>query len=109
MSSFRDPDHQERLTNAAAARKAMLEKFRAASDDPAAAERQAARAAVNEARLARGTAADRHAKKGLKKRVRGIRPIERQAEKALEQDPDDAEAMVAYRSDPEINTPGARP
>ena len=29
--------------------------------------------------------ADRHAKKELKKRVRGIRPIERQAEKALRQ------------------------
>ena len=53
MSSFRDPDHQERLTNASAAKKAMLEKFRAASDDPAIAERQAARAAVNTARLAR--------------------------------------------------------
>ena len=38
--------------------------------------------------------ADRHAKKELKKRVRGIRPIERQAEKAQEQDPDDAEAEI---------------
>jgi hypothetical protein len=38
--------------------------------------------------------ADRHAKKELKKRVRGIRPIERQAEKALEQDPDDDEAEI---------------
>ena len=38
--------------------------------------------------------ADRHAKKELKKRVRGIRPIERQAEKALEEDPDDAEAEI---------------
>src|SRR5262245_24030270 len=38
--------------------------------------------------------ADRHAKKELKKRVRGIRPIERQAEQTLEQDPDDAEAEI---------------
>jgi hypothetical protein len=38
--------------------------------------------------------ADRHAKKELKKRVRGIRPIERQAEKAQEQGEDDAEAEV---------------
>ncbi|HZW29240.1 MAG TPA: transposase [Isosphaeraceae bacterium] len=38
--------------------------------------------------------ADRHATKELKKRVRGIRPIERQAEKALEQDPDDEEAEL---------------
>jgi hypothetical protein len=38
--------------------------------------------------------ADRHAKKELKKRVRGIRPIERQAEKAQETDPDDEEAEI---------------
>jgi hypothetical protein len=38
--------------------------------------------------------ADRHAKKELKKRVRGIRPIERQAEKALETAEDDEEAEV---------------
>src|SRR3954466_6489043 len=35
--------------------------------------------------------ADRHAKKELKKRVRGIRPIERQAEKAREDGDDDGE------------------
>ncbi len=38
--------------------------------------------------------ADRHAKKELKKRVRGIRRIERQAEKAAEPDPDDEEAEI---------------
>ncbi|HMB07214.1 MAG TPA: ISNCY family transposase [Isosphaeraceae bacterium] len=38
--------------------------------------------------------ADRHAKKGLKKRVRGIRPIERQAEKTQEKDPDNEEAEI---------------
>src|SRR5438067_10094096 len=38
--------------------------------------------------------ADRHAKKELKKRVRGIRPIERQAEKQAESDPDDEEAEI---------------
>jgi Transposase, Mutator family len=38
--------------------------------------------------------ADRHAKKELKKRVRGIRPIERQAEKEAESDPDDEEAEI---------------
>lgn len=36
--------------------------------------------------------ADRHAKKELKKRVRGIRKIERAAEKELEDDAEDAEA-----------------
>jgi len=38
--------------------------------------------------------ADRHAKKELKKRVRGIRPIERAAEKKAEDGEDDAEAEV---------------
>jgi hypothetical protein len=38
--------------------------------------------------------ADRHAKKELKKRVRGIRRIERQAEKEVESDPDDEEAEI---------------
>lgn len=38
--------------------------------------------------------ADRHAKKELKKRVRGIRPIERAAEKAQETAPDDEEAEI---------------
>ncbi len=38
--------------------------------------------------------ADRHAKKELKKRVRGIRKIERAAEKELEDDAEDAEAEV---------------
>ena len=38
--------------------------------------------------------ADRHAKKELKKRVRGIRPIERAAEKEAEEGEDDAEAEI---------------
>src|SRR5262249_53622227 len=38
--------------------------------------------------------ADRHAKKELKKRVRGIRPIERQAEKKAEADDDDEEVEI---------------
>src|SRR5512144_290151 len=38
--------------------------------------------------------ADRHAKKELKKRVRGIRPIERQAAKQAESDQDDEEAEI---------------
>src|SRR4051795_6194174 len=38
--------------------------------------------------------ADRHAKKELKKRVRGIRRIERQEEQAAESDPDDEESEI---------------
>jgi Transposase, Mutator family len=40
--------------------------------------------------------ADRHAKKELKKRVRGIRKIERQAEKKAERDEDDEEAEIVH-------------
>ena len=53
MSSYKGPDLEQRQSNAAAARKAMLERFRAASEDPAVAERRAARAAVEEARRIR--------------------------------------------------------
>ncbi len=49
---FQNPDLQERQQASAAAKKAMLEKFRAAANDPAIAEKQAARAAIHEARLA---------------------------------------------------------
>src|SRR6516162_6366891 len=53
MSGYKDFDLQRRLSDAAAAKKAALEKFRAASEDPAVATRRAARVAVNEARLLR--------------------------------------------------------
>ena len=38
--------------------------------------------------------ADRHAKKELKKRVRGIRPIKHQAAKRAESDPGDEESEI---------------
>ena len=53
MSSYGSPDPKQRVTDAAAARKAMLEKFRAATTDPKLAEKLAERAAINEAREAR--------------------------------------------------------
>jgi Family of unknown function (DUF6481) len=56
MSAFKnDDDFNERLSTAAKARQALLEKFRARPkpDDPAAAERQAARLATSRARDAR--------------------------------------------------------
>src|SRR5712691_3503042 len=63
-SSYKGPDLQQRQSNAAAAKKAMLEKFRAASEDPAVAKRHATRAAVNEQRLVR--VAEREAAKKLR-------------------------------------------
>jgi hypothetical protein len=53
MASCKDPDLQRRQSDAAAAKKAALEKFRAASDDPAVTARHATRAAANETRLVR--------------------------------------------------------
>ena len=57
MPGFKSPDHNQRRTNADEAKKALLEKFRAAPGpgDPAYEQRQAERAAVQAARLARET------------------------------------------------------
>jgi Family of unknown function (DUF6481) len=53
MSSFQHPDYQQRQNTAAIAKQAMLQKFRAASEDPEVIRRHAARVAMNEARLVR--------------------------------------------------------
>ncbi|HEY2528273.1 MAG TPA: DUF6481 family protein [Xanthobacteraceae bacterium] len=53
MGNYKDPDFQERKDTAAAARKALLQKFLAAAQDPKIAQRQAERVAINEARLVR--------------------------------------------------------
>ena len=55
MARFKDNDISERRETAGAAKKAMLERFRArpAKDDPATLERQAARLATSQAREAR--------------------------------------------------------
>ena len=53
MSSFQYPDLDERQTAAAAAKKALLAKFRAKAEDPAREQVRAARAAIHQARLTR--------------------------------------------------------
>jgi hypothetical protein len=53
MGNYKDPDFQERKDIAAAAKKALLQKFVAAAEDPKMAQRQAERVAINEARLVR--------------------------------------------------------
>ncbi len=53
MSNFRSPDVLERRNNAAAVKKAMLEKFRAAAQDPALEQQRLNRIAINEAREVR--------------------------------------------------------
>ncbi len=53
MPSFRSPDVLERRNNAAAVKKAMLEKFKAAAQDPTLEEQRLKRIAIAEARDAR--------------------------------------------------------
>src|SRR6476620_10431096 len=53
MSSFRSPDLLERRNNAATVKKEMLEKFRAARQDPAFEQQRLKRIALNEARAFR--------------------------------------------------------
>lgn len=84
MSSYKDPDHQQRQSTAAAAKKATLEKFRAASNDPAVADRHTTRGAVNEARLVRK--AEREAAKVVREAELGraaelVLQAQREAEK----------------------------
>jgi hypothetical protein len=59
MSNFRSPDVLERRNNAAAVKKAMLEKFKAAAQDPALEQQRLNRIAINQARDVR--AAEREA------------------------------------------------
>src|SRR5258708_34563097 len=51
--SCQERDHKQRQSVAAPAKQAMLQKFRAASEDPEVARRHAARVAMNEVRLVR--------------------------------------------------------
>ena len=53
MSSFRSPDLTERRSNATTVKKEMLEKFRAARQEPAFEQRRLKRNAVSKARAAR--------------------------------------------------------
>ena len=97
MSSFQDPDHQQRQSAAAAAKQAMLQKFRAASEDPEIARRHAARVAMNEVRLVR--MAEREAAK-----LAGEAELAEQAARAAElavqaqREAEEAEALLAAQS-----------
>src|SRR5690349_9056054 len=64
MNSFRSPDLLERRRNAATVKKMMLERFRAARQEPAVEQQSLKRIALNEARAAR--AAEREAAKKVR-------------------------------------------
>jgi cell division septum initiation protein DivIVA len=77
MSSFRSPDLLERRNNAATVKKVMLEKFRAARQEPAFEQQRLKRIAVNEAR------AFRTAERETAKKVREVE-LAAQATRAAE-------------------------
>ncbi len=68
MSQFRTPDAFERRNNAAAVKKAMLEKFRAASQDPELEAKRQERLAIVEARNERQ--AQRDAEREAQRKIR---------------------------------------
>lgn len=84
MSSFKNPGFADRLGAAANAKKALLEKFREqpGADDPAVAERQAARQAAAIAREAR--AAERKAAREAQKAAEIAEQAAREANEARE-------------------------
>src|ERR1700746_2185104 len=97
MSSFQDPDHLQRRSAAAAAKKAMLQKFRAASEDPEVARRHAARVTMNEARLVRiaeREAAKRAHEAELAEQAARAAELAAQAQREAEE----AEALLAAQS-----------
>ena len=95
--SFQDPDHQQRQSAAAVAKQAMLQKFRAASEDPEVARRHAARVAMNEARLVR--MAEREAAKRVRE-AESAGQAARAAELAAQaqREAEEAEALLAAQS-----------
>lgn len=94
MSSFKDPDLLQRRNEANAAKKAMLEKFRAASEDPTAEQRRTERARIHEARLARQ--AERDAARKVREAELAVQAA-REAELALQakREAEAAEALAA--------------
>ncbi len=92
--SFQSPDLHERQKNAAAMKKAMLEKFRAKAQDPALEEQRLKRLAVAEARAAR--MAEREAAR-LAREAELAKETARQAELAAkaQREKEELEALVA--------------
>src|SRR6266581_338908 len=101
--AYRTPDLTERQNAAAAAKKQMLERFRTASQDPARAEKEAARAAVHEARQAR--MAEREAAKKAREAERAAQAA-REAELAL-QAQREAEALAVIAAAEEVERQAA--
>src|SRR4029079_6562795 len=101
MSSFRSPDLTERRSNAITVKKVMLEKFRAARQEPAVEQQRLKRIAVNEARVFR--AAEREAAKKVREaelaaQAPFARALAAQAHRAAEKAEALAQAQAAERA-----------
>jgi hypothetical protein len=97
MSAFKNPNYTDRLSTSAAAKKALLEKFKArpTSEDPDVAKRMAERKAIREAREARNAereaarraiaereAAEAAQRKATEEAERAAREAQEEAERA---------------------------
>src|SRR5471030_2284454 len=97
MSYFQSPDLHERQKNAAAIKKVMLEKFRAAAQDPALEQQRLNRIAINEAREVR--TAEREASKKVLEAEEAALAVKAAERAALAQrEAEQAEALIAAES-----------
>jgi hypothetical protein len=94
MSAYKEPGFEHRQSTAGKAKAQMLQKFRAASEDPTVAKRHAARVAMNQARLTR--IAEREAAKRAEE-ARLAEQAARNAELALvaQREAEEREALMA--------------
>lgn len=98
MSQFRSPDAFERRNNAAAVKKAMLEKFRSATQDPDLELKRQQRLAIAEARDAR--LAKREAEREAERKVRAaeearLAAIEAERQAKLQKEAEELAALEA--------------
>lgn len=98
MSQFRSPDAFERRNNAAAVKKAMLEKFRSATQDPDLELKRQQRLAIAEARDAR--LAQREAEREAERKVRAVEEarlaaIEAERQAKLQKEAEELAALEA--------------
>lgn len=81
LGGYNEPDAGQRKSSAKKAKEAMQEKFKAATQDPSLKDRQAARAAVVEARTARQAEREQQ---WLTQQLHAKKMAEREAEQAAE-------------------------
>jgi len=94
LSQFRSPDVFERRNNAAAVKKALLDKFRAASQDPTLEQKRLERIAINEARAARMTEREA-ARKVREAELARLAAIEAERQAQAKREAEELETLIA--------------